>query len=380
MHSIVWRLVLGSFMLPTVAESETVAETSRNIEVASVYTGELWIDEAGESEYLDNLDVTLQLSDTQWSLFGYVLYNNGHSVSGLVDAEQGITNIEATNALRVYELWGEWRFASIPVSVRTGLYDLNSEFDAIENAALFINPSHGIGVEFSQTGAAGPSIFPLTSFAVRAAATLDAWTFRAAVLDGVPDDDDRLGWSSEEGALIVTEVNYRIANGWRFGLGAWGYSADFDDNEPTHETDEPKRRDDNRGTYAFTEGLLWEGETGGELGAFIRVGEAEDRINPVARYFGAGVAYSGLTASQPNDQLGIAVAVAEAGRSYRRSAMNRTSRESIVELTYRFVVRDWLALQTDVQYVRHAAFDAAERSAWVFGLRFELAVRAGVRP
>jgi porin len=51
--------------------------------------------------------------------------------------------------------------------VKIGLYDLNSEFDVIEAAALFLNPSHGIGPDFAQSGRNGPSIFPVTSLAIR---------------------------------------------------------------------------------------------------------------------------------------------------------------------------------------------------------------------
>ena len=69
-------------------------------------------------------------------------------------------------------------------SIKFGLYDLNSEFDAIEAAALFINPSHGIGPDFSQSGRNGPSIFPLTSLALRADYKLDDhWLVRAVILD-----------------------------------------------------------------------------------------------------------------------------------------------------------------------------------------------------
>ena len=35
------------------------------------------------------------------------------------------------------------------VSVLTCLYNLNSEFDVIETAGLFINSSHGIGPDYS---------------------------------------------------------------------------------------------------------------------------------------------------------------------------------------------------------------------------------------
>lgn len=52
--------------------------------------------------------------------------------------------------------------------MRIGLYDLNSEFDALDDAGLFINSAFGVGTDIGLTGVNGPSIFPVTSLAVRA--------------------------------------------------------------------------------------------------------------------------------------------------------------------------------------------------------------------
>ena len=75
--------------------------------------------------------------------------------------------------------------------IKTGLIDLNSEFDTKDTGSLFINSAHGIGTEFSQTGRNGPSIFPSTSLAVRADAALgNGLTVRVGFFDAVPNDPD----------------------------------------------------------------------------------------------------------------------------------------------------------------------------------------------
>ena len=148
------------------------------------------------SRYLDNLDITIDADGEQIAgleglqLFAYLLYNNGHSLNVLTGAAQGVTNIEATEALRLYELWTQWNLGSGEQSLRVGLYDLNSEFDSIETAALFVNPSHGIGPDVSQTGHNGPSIFPVTSLGVRLMKSWGPWSAQMAVLDAVPGDLD----------------------------------------------------------------------------------------------------------------------------------------------------------------------------------------------
>jgi len=100
------------------------------------------------TRYLDNLDLTLEVDAERalgWNgvtLFAYGLYNNGETFSeDLVGAVQGVFNIETgVGAARLYEAWIEQRFASNRASVKLGPYDLNSEFDAIEAPALFLNP------------------------------------------------------------------------------------------------------------------------------------------------------------------------------------------------------------------------------------------------
>ena len=113
------------------------------------------------------------------------MYNNGSTFSDeLVGDLQVISNIDASHAWRVFEFWYE--FGEGPWSVRTGLYDLNSEFDVNETGGLFLNSSHGMGPDFSQTGENGPSIFPVSSLALRAEWEGKGFTARLAVLDGVP--------------------------------------------------------------------------------------------------------------------------------------------------------------------------------------------------
>ena len=77
------------------------------------------------------------------------------------------------------------------LSILAGLYDLNSEFDVIENAGLFLNSSHGIGADFAQSGENGPSIFPSTSLTARLKIQpFKHFYIQAAALDGIPGNPD----------------------------------------------------------------------------------------------------------------------------------------------------------------------------------------------
>jgi porin len=369
------------------AESCVDCEDSEALIVSATYTAEQWRQASGGlatgSRYLDNLDITIDADAERivgiegLQLFAYLLYNNGHSLNELTGAAQGVSNIEATDALRLYELWTQWDFGSGEQSLRFGLYDLNSEFDSIESAGLFVNPSHGIGPDISQTGHNGPSIFPVTSLGARFSKSWGSWSAQMAVLDAVPGDLDHpdrttIRLSGDEGALIVGEANYR-SSAARFGVGYWRYTSDFDQH------DGGVARDDNAGAYVVFEAPAFEHDSS-NMNFFVRAGVANSHINPVDRYLGMGAVYS-ITSEAREHQIGIAVAVAEFGDAYRRleaSAGHMTdARESIVELTYRVNVSDWLSLQPDVQYIRHPGVDSEASSAWVVGLRFEMGTQWG---
>jgi porin len=327
----------------------TFADDSDAIVFEAAYTGEIWQQLAGGAatgdSYLDNLDVTLEVDGARMlgieglQLFGYVLYNNGHVLCDeLSGSAQCVSNIEATRALQLYELWSEWQLGGEGQSIRFGLYDLNSEFDSIETAGQFINPSHGIGPELAQTGEEGPSIFPQTKPGVRGMKSVGAWTVQAAAVDAV-----------SEGVLLIGEANYRPDSGARFGGGYWRYTSEG-----------------NAGAYLIAESpaLLADAEDRG-LRLFVRAGRAQPDIYPIETYVGAGVVYSLLTSAAREHHIGFAVANAQPSAADLISERN-------YELTYRIVVAEWLALQSDVQYIRHPGMAKSLDSGWAVGLRFEV--------
>jgi porin len=266
--------------------------------------------------------------------------------------------------------------------VRAGLYDLNSEFDSIDTAGLFINSSHGIGPEIAQTGENGPSIFPVTSLGVRVRHASGAGYVQFVALDAVPGErqhPDRTGFSlgSSEGALMVGELGASRGAFSKLAIGAWTYTADFEAIGETDGAGAPVRASGNRGFYAMAEARLYAAETT-QVTGWLRAGQAEKRFNDFAAYVGAGVAVAGLIPQRPDDQLGLAIASVEAGGPWRAqqalAGLATTARETTLEITWRMPLRDWITLQPDVQYVIHPGANADVRDALALGLRFEIAM------
>lgn len=369
---LVW--VLAALLIS--ASSPSIA-ADRPLAIDLAYIGEVWRNIDGGidtgSEYLDSLDITVEAHLGPGMVYLHGLYNNGGVLSERrVGDAQVISNIDNGEVFRLFEAWYGHSYFDDRASIKLGLIGLDSEFDVIDTAGLFINSSHGTGAELAQTGENGPSIFPSTSLAVRFIyQPTPAWTFRLGAFDAVPndpDDPDRMSLSLGDGALLIGEGNYTSPSGLRFGLGTWGYTSKFDTLDPN----DIAREDGNWGAYGFVEG-----DIGENLRGWARYGIADNTdINPIESYLGGGLVYTGLFAGRPSDQVGLAVATAYAGSATK--AVARQADESVsdseinVELSYRAQITDWLALQPDIQYVINPGIVDDSEDAFVVGLRFEL--------
>ena len=278
-------------------------------------------------------------------------------------AFQTISSLEADTVPHVYEAWAQWQ-ASPALSAKAGLIDLNAEFDVQNVGALFVNSAFGIGPDISQSGLAGPSIFPMTSSAL----VLRAQGGRKAVAIGAFDalagarHDPRkpaLRWPGQTGALLIAEAKVPIG-AWVLQFGGWHYTTKFDALDPT------ERPALSRGAYGMLEGAVTR-----NVSAWLRIGVAASKATPVAAYLGGGA-----VANLGNWRLGLAAAHARLGEATRRTllAPDRARRaETVIELTAQRALAPWLQIQPDLQYVIHPGWDRTIPNALVAGLRFSLA-------
>ena len=365
--------------------------STKPVSVSIVYTADIRSDVDGGirrgTRYLDNLDLQVALDADQligWRgarLFAYAIYNNGTAFSSdLVGDVQSVSNVETdVRAFHLFEAWVEQDIGR-NASVKVGLYNLNSEFDTTQSGGLFLLSSHGIGPDFSQSGRNGPSIFPVTSLAVRAEGKLGKnWLARVAVLDGVPGDPAHpaataIKLSARDGVLVVGEVNY-LKGGTKAAIGAWGYSARFDTIPLPGTT--PSGRG-NKGAYIFAEHRLkgTRADDADGLAGWLRFGVADTRYNAIASYLGGGIVYAGPFKGRKDDQVGLSVASANFSRRYRRSQTLKGTpidrREVVIEAGYLATLAPWLRVQPDIQYVIKPGGDARRGDAMVAGFRVKI--------
>lgn len=343
----------------------------------------------GNLFWLDNLDVSLSVDGEKfgWKGFSallYVLSNRGEKPaeeSGRLP--HGLDNIETppgANTTKIYEAWLQQAFADGRLSVLAGLYDLNSEFYRTESSALFIQPTYGIGAEFAGTGRNGPSIFPTTSMALRVSYLPTPKTYLlAAVMDGVPGDPDNphgthIKFDKGDGTLQAAELGYHLGSDKRpegkLALGAWRYTATFDDLLDVDAAGNPVKRH-SYGAYVVGERVLWRrGDK--DLQGFLRAGRNDGNTAQFVWAWSTGLVWRGLIPGRPDDLLGIGFSEEENAWKYRAASGNGERYERAAEFTYRRQVTPWLAVQPFAQYlINHGSIPAEDRTWWT-GIRLEL--------
>jgi len=335
---------------------------------------------------LNNTDVTLTIDAEKafgmngTTFFLYILGNNGMEPTGeYVGDTQGFDNIEAPSIWKIQEAWYQKSFADDKFSLLFGLWDLNSEFDVIETAGVFSGSSHGVGPDFSQSGENGPSIFPATSLTLRTAFNFTDQIYgQFAILDGVPgdpaeaDNNARIKLDADDGYLTVMEFGHAAKDEdryHRFSFGFWAYTkATRDDIAAGNDIK-------NNGAYiSIDSNLLQESSDSAQgLNGFLRYGFAEDEINDIKTYNGAGLVYTGMIPGRNDDQLALGIAIANPTDSFK-SGEPAAESEVAIELAYYAQVTPWLAVKPDIQWIKNPGMVNNKAKATVIGVRFELSL------
>ena len=359
------------------ASSAATAQDSDPISGNLTYKGEVWNVASGGlqkgTRYLQNIDLSLAIDLSAYGVKNSSVYFQGLSnnrtelSSDLVGDAQVISNIDNGEVYRLYEAW--YQYDGAKARFKTGLVDLNSEFDAVETGGLFINSSHGIGPDFSQTGENGPSIFPSTSLAAVVQFKFsDKLSLSGGVFDAVPNDPanpKKQKISLNDGALFVGEINYHSKKGLRLVLGSYGYTAKF---EPLLAGGAPKQL--RAGFYGIVEGSLSD-----KVNAWLRVGSSDSSVNQFSHYIGGGVVITDPFGTVDGDQLGLAFGNAINGTSFktseRLSGNTPAAAETTFELTYRRTLNKVFTVQPNIQYVINPAGLKNTNNALVLGVRLE---------
>ena len=337
---------------------------------------------------------------------GYLNFIQDHG--GRLNANQagsltGVSNIEVgSNTNRLLHAWLQQEFADGRGAVLMGLYPIDSEFQVVDSAGLFVQPPYGASADIALSR--GPSIFNTSSFGFRGkwfSADRSAYVM-GAVLDGIPGDPNNprgthVRFDKGDGIMSIVEIGLKPGEARpvaaagkdapaakaevderieKYAAGLWRYSSRVDDQLDTNADDSPINRL-SWGWYALAEKTLYQGKGGSDLAGFVRISGTDGDSTAIKQAVNVGFRLKAPLPGRDEDVFGVAytrASLSDKWRSVQSAAGTDTSAaEDAWEITYRIQAGKWLAVQPVIQRINHPGGGASTAAANILGARVEIA-------
>lgn len=306
-----------------------------------------------------------------------------------------VSNIEAGDHLRVFNLFYRHSWRDDAVVLKVGQIAVDDDFMGSDYAGLFLNSAFGampsqVGTPLA-TSCGGHPPFPIYSVAAPGlflrVQPFESFYSQVGLYYGQPGFDERsnygFDWASESGFELglfwESGYTYKVADRsatLRLGLSHHTGPVDDFSKPPGESTDTPQTVPN---FYAIHDlQLLTDGEGKTVLGLFARGGITPDPdLSMIAWYADAGLNWFAPLPGRPDDVAGVGVSFTRFGEAFRQSTGPNgvAADETTVELTYKAQLTRWLAMQADVQFLFNPAVNPSSNSretATVLGLRAEI--------
>jgi porin len=361
------------------------------------YTGEVFGNLSGGfkqgSTYGGLIRASLELDLTKlvcWNgatIHGSMLYPHGDGpTNGFTRDFNRVSNIDAYNSVRLFELWFQQQFRSDLFSIRIGQMSADQEFYQSTTSNLFINSCFGNFPTIS-FGTNLP-IYPVGGLGARIDyRPTGSLTFRTGLFDSNPGfqgldnkHGTRFHLNPDAGLIVIAEGVYQInptkAN--RGLVGTYTLGGYYDSRQYTGDFAHPGHSA-NGGLYAIVDQIVYRAEpyideksSKRGLSIFSSCAVAPSDRNFVSLYLDAGCNYLGLVPCRDNDIVGLAVSYTKIGDDVvRNGSVVHSGHETVIEASYRIQLNDHLYLQPDVQCILHPGAFGEHPNALVSGLRFD---------
>jgi porin len=307
-----------------------------------------------------------------------------------VGSQMGVTNVEvgAPTTTRLFQAWLQQSLFDDRLAVLAGLYPIDSEFFTVDSAGVFLGPQYGTPADLALTR--GPSIFNNSAFGLRAKWNIAKTVYlMGAVLDGIPNDPARpkstaIRFAKGDGSFSIGELawlpeadNEKFQGHAKAAIGLWGYSTRVNDQRDLDGAGNPLLRSQ-QGGYVLGERTLLRlgGDESRFLSGFARYTWGDGDSTAVKNSLNLGLHLKGPFASRADDIVGLAwtrAGMSQKWRDVQAVPADTKSSESALELTWRFAVTPYLAIQPNYQYIRNPG-GAGTPNAKLIGVRLDLAL------
>ncbi len=315
-----------------------------------------------------------------------LIHLHGTDPSANLFTTQTVSNLEASDQFKVFLAWIEQFGWDGKLSLKAGIYSLDTEFDFKKSANLFINGVFGTGIDLSETGINGPAIFPNSGLGARLyLEPFDRWYLQVAVIDGIPGDPEdptgtNIQLSSNDGLQIASETGYRfLQKGNReakVALGSLMFTTNIPDLTEVNENGTPVPRSNTFGIYGFFDWPVTFERMDPYQGAnvFLRFGAADSNVARFDFTLTGGIVYTGLFPGRPQDILGLGFSGAWNSDKFQKSQpLELQGQEWAFEISHQISISPGFEIQPNIQYFINPGSRADIADAFYLGGTFNLA-------
>ena len=361
-----------------------------------------------------DLDKLLGWTGATFYVNAFQIHGQGPSAN-LVGNMQIVSNIEATNDTKLYNLWLEQNLLGDKLNIRIGQEGANDEMMITQYGALFLNSSFGFpGLPAADLPSGGPN-YPMATPFIRAKYQVtDQFTLVGAVFNGDPAPPGRgdpqlrdkggIAFRLNDHVLAFAELWYNINHDphdaglpGTYKLGAWYSSSRFSDQlldttglslaNPSS-SGIPRGHSSGYAIYGIVDQMIWRraGTTDHGIGVFLQIMGAPGDYNVSNLFVETGLNWKAPFENRENDIFGLGVSylgISPAARRFGADVVVFTgqgspyrSNETVVEATYSYQVAPWLTLQPDAQFVinpgagiPNSASSVPLKNAFIVGVR-----------
>ena len=385
--------------------------------ISGIYTGEAFTNTGGikqEAAYDGVLELDLNGNLKKMGLWKGLCFHassfqiHGNSITAdNIGSLMPVSNLEATPATRLFELWVEQHLFDDKLDVRIGQLAADQEFILSNSYSYFLNGSWGWpSIAAADLPSGGPA-YPLATPGIRVAIRPnDQLKFMVGIYNGDPAspncagnpqvcNGDGLAFSLDSPALLIIEVRYKYNQQGQLPgevkVGGWNHFGSLPDQRfdsgglPIAVTGNPGRPiDGDWGIYGIIDQLIWRlpgSEDAKGVGLFGRVMGAPSAQNLVDFYAEGGITFSGMIPHRPDDSLGVGFAytgISDRVHGFDTDAALPVAQnyEAVLEICYTAQLRQGWTIQPDFQYfwqpggnVPNDTDSGAVQNAAVFGAR-----------
>jgi porin len=311
---------------------------------------------------------------------GYQIHGNSITAAN-IGSLMPVSNLEATDATRLFELWFQQTMFNEKLSVRIGQLAADEEFVTSDGGGYFLNGTWGWpSITAADLPSGGPA-YPLATPGVRVAVNPnDKLGVMVGVYNGDPAppcasedpqrcNDHGLDFELDDQPLLMVEGAYKYNQNRLAGtikIGGWNHFGSFEDQRfdsggaliaVTGNAGRPL--DHNWGLYGIIDQLVWRvpgSEEPQGVGIFARVIGAPADRNLIDFYADGGVTFTGMIPGRPDDAF--AVGFAYTNISNRVSAFDvdfgepvARNYEALIEICYTYQINPGWSLQPNFQYI-----------------------------